>query len=367
MNSESRKLLTGFGDLLLHPPDPLSPATNTAVLEKELAEFFNTAEAVVVSSGSAAIHCALGILDIAPGDEVLVPALSVVMSVVPVLYQGAKPVFVDCQQNTIDFDYEDLERKLSPKTKAILPVYLWGCSYDLDRLSTFAKKNHLAIVEDACQAHGSLWGTKYLGSWGSLGCFSMRSGKLLSTGEGGFLLTNEARLAGLARAFRSHWVDAKYPSAGHKRLGWNYRLSEIQAMFGQSQLAHLPETLRHRRWQSEYIIQRLRDLPQLRTYPYRSEEQSNYFCPVFLIQKELATRNIAVELSKRGVANSVGSFGLRPAQEWEVFDKYRSRVARISNASHFLDRVLAILLLQNHSVSELDGIVRVVRQVLQST
>lgn len=113
-------------------------------------------------NGNLILPFILAALNIKEGDEVLVPANAVIMSVIPILYQRAIPIFVDCQENNIDFDYDDLKRKVSNKTKAVIPVYLWGCSYNLDKLLNFAKEYNIEIIEDACQAHGSMWNNKYL-------------------------------------------------------------------------------------------------------------------------------------------------------------------------------------------------------------
>jgi len=362
-------------NFLAHPLDPFAIPEQTFVFEAELAHVFGVKEAIAVSSGTAAIHCALAALDIGPGDEVLVPALSVIMSIVPVLYQNAKPVFVDSEPGRVDFDYLDLERKISPKVRAIIPVYLWGCSYNMPRLISFAEKHQIAVIEDACQAHGTRWDGKYLGTLGSLGCFSMRDGKLLSTGEGGFILTNDVTLAQRCRAFRSHWGDTQNAELSYNRLGWNYRLTELQALLACHQLSNFDEILRRRHRQTQYVLTKLTNLPCVEPYSYNDNEEPNLFSPVLLIRKQFATRRVAQELSKRGVVNSVGTFGMRPAQEWGVFQELietvhqvqgGNRVAALTtpNTARFLDRVLALILLPQYSEAELDGIIGKVKAVL---
>lgn len=158
---------------------------------------------------------------IGPGDEVLVPALAVIMSIVPVLYLGATPVFVDSAPGQIDFDYADLVRKITPRTRAILPVYLWGTACMMPQLMEIAAQHGFPVVEDACQAHGSTWDGKAPGTWGKAGCFSMRDGTLIATGEGGFLLTNDRQVAAFCRAFRTHWSAPGDPiSASDTTIVW---------------------------------------------------------------------------------------------------------------------------------------------------
>lgn len=331
-------------------------------------------EAVLVSSGTAAIHCALAALGIGPGDEVLVPSLSVVMSVAPILYQGATPVFVDSSPGQIDFDYDDLERKLTPRVKAVLPVYMWGRSYDMHRLARFAGSQNIAIVEDACQAHGSIYDAKLLGTWGDLGCFSMQDGKLLSTGEGGFVLTNNTDLADACRRFRTHWANPAFPDLAYQRLGHNYRITAFQAHWARMQVPFLAEIVRRRRDQASHLLSRLDHVNGVSVYRDGVHEEANGYCPVLLTAESLPARLIAVELARRGVPNSVGTFGLRPCQAWDMFQKSSnarvrkaSRAAFTPNAERLLDRVLAIILTEKQSHDDLDRIAHVVRSTLDAT
>lgn len=349
---------------------PLGIGDETEALERELAAWFGALDCVVVSSGTAAIHTALAALGIGPGDEVLVPTLSVVMSVVPVLYVGATPVFVDSQPDCVDFDYDDLAAKVSARTRAIIPVYLWGCAYDLPRLRGFAAERGIHLVEDACQAHGSRYDDKHLGTWGACGCFSMKDGKLLSSGEGGFVLTSEPSLAEMARSFRNHHLGTRGPEAAYARLGWNYRLSEVQALLARARLAELPATCNHRRWQAGYVLDALAGVPELKRYAYRDCEEPNRFCAVLLTKNGVDGRAASEELARMGVVNSVGTFGLRPAHTRGVFsratagdDSAYGVTWRTPNAERFLRRVLALVLLPHYTATDLDDIVAKVKTV----
>lgn len=342
--------------------------------ENELAHAFGVREAIAVASGTAAIHCALAAVGVGKDDEVLVPSLSVIMSVVPVLYQNAKPIFVDCESGRIDFDYRDLERKVSPRTKVILPVYLWGYPYDMPRLIDFARKHRLTVIEDACQAHGSKWNGKYLGTWGSLGCFSMKDGKLLATGEGGFILTNNSLLARRCKALRNHCANLVTPRLSYSQLGWNYRLSESQASLGRKQLACFDKNLKRRKWQAHYIFRRLADISGLEQYKVDAGGDPNYLSPVLIWHGNSTGRKVAGDLSRRGVMNSVGTYDLRPTHERRVFlnavvSSSRRKGLRLDvapNASQFLDHVLALILERRYSKARLDKIIDTVRSVLNT-
>jgi perosamine synthetase len=361
--------------------DPLRQATQVTAFEKEVATYFGVREAIAVSSGTAALHTAFAALELRPGDEVLVPAVAVIMAVAPILYQGATPIFVDTDLGRVDFDYDDLERKVSPRTRAVLPVYMWGCAYNLDRLSAFAERFGIALVEDACQAHGGKWRERYLGTWGHLGCFSMKDGKLLATGEGGFLLTNIPELADACRAVRNHWVVPNHPAESHSRLGYNYRLTELQGLLARRALAELDTALDQRRAQTEYVLQGLTEIDGLEPYEYDARECPNYFSAVILRRDSITdSRNIADELAQRGIVNSVGTFGLRPVQEWPAIgvalssrgpsgarpDVVCREISETPNARSFLKRVLALSIFSHYQASDLDGIIEGVKSVLMS-
>lgn len=372
--SEYFHKLNGIEDFLARPLDPYSPSKQIFEFEAELARFFDVKEAIAVSSGTAAIHCSLAALDIGQGDEVLIPSLAVIMSALPILYQNATPIFVDSQPNHVDFDYTDLESKLSSRVKAVVPVHLWGCSYDMTRLLNFANKHKIAIVEDACQAHGSSWDNKYLGTWGDLGCFSMKDGKLLSTGEGGFIVTNNIALAQKCRNLRNFWFNYENIEFSYRNKGYNYRLTELQALLAKNQLDCMEKILNHRQWQTQYILERLIDIPQIEPYNYRSNESPNFFSPIIFARKNISGRKVAQELSNKNVLNSVGTFGLKPIHDWDVFKNLTksqdgsilyNKIYNNPNVLNFLDNVIAIILLPHYLETQLNRIVSTIKTVIQ--
>jgi perosamine synthetase len=345
---------------------PIDPATfpETRAFEAALCECFAVREAIAVSSGTAALHCALAALGIGPGDEVLVPALAVIMSIVPVLYVGATPVFVDIAPGRIDFDYTDLERKITPRTKAILPVYLWGAAYTMPRLMEVATQHGVVVIEDACQAHGSTWDGRALGTWGKAGCFSMRDGKLIATGEGGFILTNDPQIADACRLFRTHWATPAEPQCSYQRMGHNYRLAELLAWWGRHQVNSFEQIVAHRRWQTRFLLDCLNGLSGITLYQHALEERPNGFSPIVLLNEALADRGIAQRLAAQGIANSVGTFGLRPAHEWPLFASTLTEPVLTPHTHHFLSRVLAISLLPQYTAEDLLRIINIIKTTL---
>lgn len=321
-------------------PSPMATA-NVDQLEDELASCLGAAHAIAVSSGTAALHCALAALRIGSGDEVLVPAVSVVMSAAPVLYVGARPVFVDCDETGADLDYDDLSAKLTARTRAIMPVYMWGRAADPDRFLGFASSHGLHVVEDACQAHGTTVEGKALGTFGDAGCFSLKDGKILWSGEGGFILTSSDDLADRCRAFRTHWQAAPAGSAPMAELGHNYRMTEIQAMLARWNLARFGDLLSLRRAQTAAVMSALSGITELQWCPSRDGEDWNGFSPVARLTVA-RPRELSQRLAEVGVPNSVGSFALVANDQRRVFAGLSPSPCR--RAQHFVDTTLAIVL-----------------------
>lgn len=321
-------------------PAPTATA-NVDQLEAELARTFGASHAIAVSSGTAALHCALAALQIGPGDEVLVPAVSVVMSAAPVLHAGARPVFVDCDETGADFDYDDLAAKLTARTQAIMPVYMWGRAADPSRFLAFASSHGLKVIEDACQAHGTTIDGKALGTFGDAGCFSLKDGKILWSGEGGFILTNRGDLADRCRALRTHWQAAPAGSAPMAELGHNYRMTEIQAMLARWNLARFEDLLNLRRTQTAALISTLPGIEALQWRSPGDRQDWNGFSPVAKLTVP-RPRELSCRLAEAGVPNSVGSFGLTANDQRRVFAHLQP--SRCQRAAHFIDTTLAIIL-----------------------
>jgi perosamine synthetase len=339
-----------LADLLATMPDPAA-TTNVRALEDGLADQFGTRHAVVVSSGTAALHTALVVAGIGPGDEVLVPALSVIMSVAPIIHTGARPVFVDCTPDGTDFDYRDLTAKTSPNTKAIVPVHLWGRTGDLARLGRWADQHQLVVIEDACQAQGSHTEGRLAGTHGAIGCFSMKDGKVLWCGEGGYLLTDDDTYAAAARSYRSHGLPP--PPAGFPpRVAHNYRLAEPLALIARHNLARFDEHLTRRQRQAAMLGERLADTPGLHMSAAPLGQQRNGYS--FLATVTLPqTRAFCEHLASRGVPNSVGTFRLVPADQRRELATWAGSGCR--NAAAVIDRTLAVILTDRDDEHRLNG------------
>ena len=234
--------------------DRLVQGARVRELEEHFAAFCGTREAVAVSSGTAALMTALSVHGLGPGDEVITTPFTFAATANAVLFTGARPVFVDVRPDDFNIDPSLIEAKITPKTRAILPVHLYGQPCDMAAVMSIAHRHGLLVVEDAAQAHGASFDGKTAGSFGT-GCFSFYATKNMTTGEGGMITTDDAAIAEKARRFRAHGESSRYVS---ESLGYNFRMAEIQAAIGLTQLRMLPERNEQRRANAAYLTERLR-------------------------------------------------------------------------------------------------------------
>ncbi len=210
--------------------------------EEGFAAFCGTRHAIAVSNGTVAIHLALVALRIGPGDEVIVPDLSFIATANAVCHSGATPVFADIDAENLCLDPRDLARCLTPRTKAIMPVHLYGHPADMGAINAFAAEHGLYVIEDAAEAHGASIAGKRVGSFGTCATFSMYANKNLTTGEGGVITTDDDALAERLRHLRDHAMS-KQKRYWHDEIGYNYRITNLQAALGCAQLRRSEELL----------------------------------------------------------------------------------------------------------------------------
>ena len=214
----------------------LAQGPRVAELERRFADFIGVTQAVATSSGTTALHLALLGYGIGPGDEVVTVPFTFIASANSILFTGARPVFVDIDAASYTIDVAQIERAITPRTRAIMPVSLYGNPAEMDAIGEIAERHGLAIVEDAAQAHGAAIGDRRSGSWGA-GCFSFYPTKNMTTGEGGMVTTDDLELADRLRLLREHGMKVRYH---HDVLGYNFRMTDLHASIGLAQLAKLP-------------------------------------------------------------------------------------------------------------------------------
>ena len=229
---------------------------NVQEFEKLIKTFVKTKYAISVNSGTAALQAALYALDIKKGDEVIVPSFTFVASANAIASTGAKPIFADILKENFTIDPESIIKKITRKTKAIMPVHLYGHISSLDRIKEIAKKNNLSIVEDAAQSLGSTFKGKQTGTFFELGCYSLYPGKVMTSGEGGVVVTNSKKLYEKLQMIRNHGMIKGYDS---KIFGLNLRLPEINAAIAKIQIKKLPKFIQTRRRNAKLLSDLLSD------------------------------------------------------------------------------------------------------------
>ena len=225
--------------------------------EKQFAEFVGTKYATATTSGTTALHIALLCLGIKEGDEVIVPSFSFIATANTVLFCNAKPVFCDVNPKTFNIDVEKIESLITEKTKAIMPVHLFGQPTDMQPLLEIAEKHGLHVISDAAQAHGAKYDGKMVGSFGDAECFSFYPTKNMTTGEGGMITTNNEEFAKKADSIRNHGREKTQWGYEHEQVGYNYRMTDIAAAIGIEQLKKLPGFNERRRENARYLNDRL--------------------------------------------------------------------------------------------------------------
>lgn len=232
----------------------LTNGPETAAFEREFAAAHEVDHAVAVANGTVALAAMYLALGIGPGDEVIVPSLTFISTATSVLHVGATPVFADVDPRTFNLDPADVVARLNARTRAIVPVHYAGQPADMDDLRSIADDAGLALLEDAAEAHGARYRGRPVGGLGRAAMFSFTPTKNITTGEGGMITTDDGDLARDLRLLRNHGQSAQYH---HDTLGWNWRLTEVQAAIGRCQVAKLPAILARKRANAEILGRRL--------------------------------------------------------------------------------------------------------------
>jgi len=264
--------------------------------ENEFAAYCGVKYGIGVNSGTDALYLALGALDIGTGDEVILPTHTFIATALCISYTGAKPVFVDIEESTYNIDPKAIAKAITPKTKAILPVHIYGQAANMAEINALAQKNGIKVVEDACQSHGACYQKKRTGSLGDVACFSFYPTKSLGAcGDAGIIVTNDPKVNEAARMLRDYGRTGRY---SHKVKGFNSRLDTIQAVILSAKLKHLDEWNAMRNAKAQRYAQGLKGIPGL-VIPTIQPDRTHVF-QTYAIRIKNRDRVIE-ELKKRGV------------------------------------------------------------------
>lgn len=273
-----------------------------AAFEEGFANYCGCKYGIATTSGTTALHLALSSIGLVPGDEVIVPAFTMIATVFAIIYCGAKPVLVDALPDTWNIDPLKIEEKITRKTKVILPVHIYGHPCDMGSIMEIAEKYNLWVVEDAAEAHGAEYQGKKAGSIGHINCFSFYANKIITTGEGGMVVTNDERIARKANLLKNLAFSPEVRFL-HTSIGFNYRMTNIQAAIGLAQLEKIDTLVEARRCNANYYNSLLKDIPGI-TLPTEREGVKNvYWMYSILVEDEfnMSRDELMVRLKERGI------------------------------------------------------------------
>lgn len=269
--------------------------------EENFSKYCGAKYGVSCSSGFAALHLACAALGLKEGDEVIVPTFTMAACINSIIMTGAKPVLIDSDEETYCINVNRIEEKITERTKAIMPVHIYGHPCDMEKILQLAEKYNLFIIEDAAEAHGAEYKGKKVGAIGHIGCFSFYANKIVTTGEGGMCITNNQELAERMKRLRNHAFDV--PRFIHKEVGFNYRLTNIQAAIGVAQMENIEILVEARRNVGIRYNQELKDVKEL-ILPVEKDYAKNVYWMygVVLSDKVSLTKEEVMEkLKEKGI------------------------------------------------------------------
>ena len=273
--------------------------------ERKIAKYIGVKYAVGVNSGTSALHLIIRALGIKAGDEVITTPFSFIASANCILFEKAKPVFVDIQPHSLNINPELIEAKITAKTRAILAVDVFGYPADWDKLSKIAKKHKLFLIEDSAEALGSEYKNKKCGSFGDAAVFGFYPNKQITTGEGGAVVTNNKKIADLCRSMRNQGRDSKVNRwLVHRRLGYNYRLSELNCALGIAQLARIQEIIKRRNRVARMYSRKLKNIEEIDIPYIVPDVKIDWFVYAIRLKKgfrEKEREQILKSLYKKGI------------------------------------------------------------------
>lgn len=331
-----------------------------SAFEEAFAAFQHTKRCVGVASGTAAIFLALKVLGIGEGDEVITTPHTFIATVEPVEALGAKPVFVDIDPVTFNIDPDKIEAAITPRTRAILPVHLYGQLAPMDRIMEIARRHNLVVVEDAAQAHGAEYKGKRAGNWGDIAVFSFYPGKNLGAyGDGGAICTNDDTLADKIAKLRDHGRTSKY---AHDEIGYGERLDSLQAAILGAKLPHLQDWNDARRRVADYYTQALRGLQGVRTPSEMPDARHIYH--VYCITVNGNRDAILADLKARGI--EAGIHYPIPLHLQAALAHHGGREGDFPNTEHAAKSILSLPIYPELTTEQMNRVVEELADVLGS-
>jgi len=340
----------------------LTQGPKVAEFERMVADLVGSRYAFAMSSCTTAMHLALIVLDIGPGDEVLVPDFTFPATANVVVQLGAKPVLVDIDLSTFAVNIGDLKSKISDNTKAIMPVHAFGCSADMNPINELAHKHGIPVVEDAATAIGATYYDRYCGNLSMMGCFSFHPRKVITTGEGGMIVTNDERLAERIELLRSHGGIREEYWFRYEAPGFNYRLSDVQGAIGVAQMEKLAWIIERRRMLAGELRKRLSEVKGIRL-PFDPPWGGHIYQSFVVLVEEGIDRDQAVaELRARDVEATLGTYALHDQPFYQREFGYIS--GQLPASHHAFNHSITLPLFPQMDEEDLAAIVRNLEAVI---
>ncbi len=346
----------------------LSLGPKLTEFEKNVAAYAKTKHAVAVNSGTSGLHLCVRALELKPGDEVITTPFSFVASANVLLYENVIPVFVDIDPNTLNIDPEKIEAAITPRTKAIMVVHVFGRPSPMREIVEIAERYDLKIIEDACEAIGAEYENRKVGSLGDAGVFAFYPNKQITTGEGGIVVTDDDAIAEKAAMLRNQGRDAKSDWFEHIELGYNYRLSDINCAVGVEQLKRLEFILRRREEIAGKYNEGLADNPHLvlPKIDFRDGRLSWFVYVVRLRENFTRARrdSIVVEMNRRGIG--AGRYFAPIHQQPFYVKNYGDRTGDFPIAERAAERVIALPFFNRLADAQIDEVCETLRALIET-
>ena len=341
----------------------LTQGPKTAQFEQAVADYIGCRHAFAMSSCTTALHLALASLDIAPGDEVLVADFTFPATANVVVQQGAVPVLVDIRLDTLTIDPDDLARKVTPRTRAVIGVDAFGCAADWDAVQAVADRHNLPVIEDAATAIGTTYHDRFCGNLTTLGCFSFHPRKVITTGEGGMITTNDDVLADRIRLLRSHGGVRDGFWFRYEAAGYNYRLSDIQGALGLAQMEKLPWLISERRRLAALLCARLTNIPGVQL-PF-NPVWGGHIYQSFVIQLDarIDRNRLIARMRELGVETTLGTYALHDQPFYQRTFGYVS--GQLPQSHQAFCQTVTLPLYPQLTLADLDLIAASLRQAVE--
>lgn len=341
----------------------LSLGPKIEAFEEAISQYIGVRHAVAVSSGTAALHSIVKALGLGRGDEVLVPSFTFAASINVLLYEGVTPVFCDIEDVTYNLDPARLEQRITSRTKAVLAVDVFGHPAEWESISSVAAKYNLRVIDDSCEALGAEYAGRKVGQFGDAAAFAFYPNKQITTGEGGVIVTDDPEIARIARSLRNQGRGEMGSWLEHDRLGFNYRMDEMSAALGLSQLQRIETFLAKRQYVADLYSRCLSALPRVRTQFVRPQVRMSWFVYVITLDEDVDREAVVEVLEERQIPVR-GYFSPVHLQNY-ITGREDCRIGELPVTESVARRTLALPFHTQLTKQEVDTVVEALHEAVQ--